>query len=414
MYYNRFSRLESKNLMKPLENVRILAVEQYGAGPIGTSYLVELGAEVIKIESPDGLGDVARGVGPHFIEDNSSSDNSLFFQGLNLGKKSLVLNLKVSRGQEIFGKLVRTADAVISNMRGDVPERLGLTYEKLKNFNPKIVCAHLTGYGRDNERNDWPGYDYMMQAEAGYLYLTGEPYAPPTRFGLSMIDFTTGVTTALALVSALNGALRTNRGRDIDVSLFDVALYNLNYLAMWSLNADVHQERVPRSAHFALTPCQLYKTLDGWVYVMCNKEKFWKNLCYEIGLSELVEEPRFVDYPSRLANRDVLTEILDEALSKKPSNEWMNIFKTKVPAAPVLKIGEALSNPFVEQTQRIRSTSSGNHQGVRYVKNPIRYDGELESLSSAPKLGEHTDELLREIGVSSKELDQLKKEGVIT
>lgn len=402
------------NLMKPLENVRILAVEQYGAGPIGTSYLVELGAEVIKIESPDGIGDVARGVGPHYIEKGEESDDSLFFQGLNLGKKSLVLNLKLSKGREIFGKLVKSADALISNMRGDVPDRLGLTYETLKNFNPKIVCAHLTGYGRDNERSDWPGYDYMMQAEAGYFYLTGEPYAPPTRFGLSMIDFTTGVTTALALVSALNGALRTNQGRDIDVSLFDVALYNLNYLAMWSLNADAQQERVPRSAHFALTPCQLYKTLDGWIYVMCNKEKFWKNLCTQIGRTDLATDPRFADYPSRLSNRDVLTEILDKALSSKPTEQWMNIFKTKVPAAPVLKIGEAMANPFLEKTQRIRTTASGNHAGVRYVKNPIRYDGELESLSSAPKLGEHTEELLREVGVSSAEFEQLKKDGVIS
>lgn len=400
--------------MKPLENIRILAVEQYGAGPIGTSYLVELGAEVIKIESPDGIGDVARGVGPHYIKGDGNSDDSLFFQGLNLGKKSLVLNLKQSKGKEIFGKLVKSADAVVSNMRGDVPEQLGLTYETLQNFNPKIVCAHLTGYGRDNERKDWPGYDYMMQAEAGYLYLTGEPYAPPTRFGLSMIDFTTGVTTALALVSALNGALRTNKGRDIDVSLFDVALYNLNYLAMWSLNADAQQERVPRSAHFALTPCQLYKTLDGWIYIMCNKEKFWNNLCIEIGRNDLSTDPRFADYPSRLANRDVLTEILDKALSSKSTEAWMRIFETKVPAAPVLKIGEALANPFLERTQRIRTTNSSSHAGVRYIKNPIRFDGELESLSSAPKLGEHTDELLREVGVTSTELEQLKKDSVIS
>lgn len=399
--------------MKPLENVRILAVEQYGAGPIGTSYLVELGAEVIKIESTDGIGDVSRGVGPHFIDGDGSSDDSLFFQGLNLGKKSLVLNLKVSKGQEIFEKLVRSADAVISNMRGDVPDRLGITYENLKRFNPKIVCAHLTGYGRDDERSDWPGYDYMMQAEAGYFYLTGEPNAPPTRFGLSMIDFTTGVTTALALVSALNGTLRTNKGQDIDVSLFDVALYNLNYLAMWSLNADSHQQRVPRSAHFALTPCQLYKTLDGWIYIMCNKEKFWNSLCNEIGQSDLLEDKRFTDYPARLKNRDTLTEILDDILCKKSTNDWMEIFETKVPAAPVLSIGEALANPYVLQSNRIRTTTKGNKAGVKYIKNPIHFEEELESLCSAPKLGEHTEEILHSIGISSDELAQLKKDGVI-
>ena len=242
------------NTTAPLRGLRVLAAEQYGAGPFGTSYLVNLGAEVIKIESPADGGDVSRSLGPHFLGGDTPSNDSLFFQGLNTGKKSLALDLRSEGGQRALGELASRCDALVTNLRGDVPGKLGLTFQHLRHHNPKLVCAHLTAYGREGERAAWPGYDYMMQAEAGYFHLTGAPGQDPTRFGLSIIDFMAGVTLAFALTSALLDARATGRGRDIDVSLFDVALYNLNYVAMWQLNAGFAQQRVPRSAHFSLTP----------------------------------------------------------------------------------------------------------------------------------------------------------------
>jgi crotonobetainyl-CoA:carnitine CoA-transferase CaiB-like acyl-CoA transferase len=168
----------------PLNGVRVLAVEQYGAGPFGTMFLADQGAEVIKIENPNDGGDMSRAVGPHFFAPGDSE----FFHSFNRNKKSLTLDLSRPQGQAVLHDFVRSADALASNLRGDVPVKLGLVYDRLKVHNPKIVCAHLSAYGRGGPRADWPGFDYLMQAEAGYFSLTGEPGAPPARFGLSIVD----------------------------------------------------------------------------------------------------------------------------------------------------------------------------------------------------------------------------------
>ena len=242
--------------MLPLAGLRIIAVEQYGAGPFGSMMLADLGAEVIKIENPAEGGDVSRSVGPHFFPDGDSH----FYQAFNRNKKSLTLNLKHPQAAGVLQALVRTADAVFDNLRGDQAEKLGVTYAQLAPFNPKIVCAHLSAYGREGPRKAWPGYDYLMQAEAGYLAVTGEPDGPPSRMGLSIVDLMTGLNAAFALVSGVLSARATGKGRDIDVNLFDTALQNLCYLAVWYLNAGVNQGREPRSSHPSLTPSQLYRT----------------------------------------------------------------------------------------------------------------------------------------------------------
>ena len=182
----------------PLQGVRVLAVEQYGAGPYATQHLAEMGADVIKIEPPVG-GESARQSGPHFLGPNESQ----FFQAFNLGKQSLALDMRHAEGKAIFRRLAATADAVLNNMRGDQPAKLGLDYASLGTIRPAIVCAHLSGYGRTGSRAAWPGYDYLMQAEAGFMDLTGEPDGPPTRMGLSIVDYLTGITTAFALTAAL-------------------------------------------------------------------------------------------------------------------------------------------------------------------------------------------------------------------
>ncbi len=294
----------------PLTGVTVLAVEQYGAGPFGTMLLADLGAEVIKIENPSGGGDMARAVGPHFLPDGSSQ----FFHAFNRNKRSLTLNLKADEGREIFHRLVGQADAVLNNLRGDLPEALGLDYASLGKVNPAIVCAHLSAYGREGPRRTWPGYDYLMQAEAGYLSVTGEPDAPPARFGLSVVDMMTGLMAAFALTSGIIGARATGKGMDLDTSLFDTALHNLSYLAAWYLNAGVNQGREPRSAHPSLTPSQLYRTRDGWLFVMCNKEKFWPILCDAIGHPVWAADPRFASFAARLEHRAQVTEMLEASL----------------------------------------------------------------------------------------------------
>ena len=198
--------------MQPLTGVRVLAVEQYGAGPFGTMYLANQGAEVIKIENPRDGGDMSRAVGPYFLGPGDSE----FFQSFNANKHSMTIDLQKDEGQQLFHELVKTADAVSNNLRGDVPEKLGLDYNSLKSVNPKIVCAHLTAYGRTGSRSNWPGFDYLMQAEAGWFSVTGEPGTPPARFGLSVVDMMTGLAMAFGLVSAVVAARSSGTGRDMD------------------------------------------------------------------------------------------------------------------------------------------------------------------------------------------------------
>ncbi|WP_444930478.1 CaiB/BaiF CoA transferase family protein [Microbulbifer sp. SSSA002] len=399
--------------MLPLSGLRIVAVEQYGAGPFGTLYLANLGAEIIKVEDISRGGDVARTVGPYFVEGESGDNSSLFFQAFNHNKRSLSLNLSSPEGQEILHKLILSADALTDNLRGDVPDKLGITYKQLGKINPKLVCAHLTAYGRDGDRAKWPGYDYPVQAEVGYFKLTGEPDGPPTRCGLSLVDLSTGVALALAVVSGILNARETGRGRDIDVSLFDNALYNLSYVAMWQLNAGHNQKRVPRSAHFSLNPCQLYKTQDDWIYVMCNKEKFWAALCQCIEHPELTEAAQFANFKARRENLQELTRTLDDILSRKTTAEWLSIFSGQVPAAPVYDVAQALTNPFVSATDRIQSIPCDHGGDIKVLAPPIRCDGERVKFRRAPTLGEDTKAILTELGYSDAEITQLANCGII-
>ncbi len=400
--------------MLPLKGLRVIAVEQYGAGPFGTQYLSDLGAEVIKIESPDG-GDVSRSVGPFFMDGAEDGDTaaSLFFQGLNRNKKSLTLDLKSATGQEIFRALAATADAVCNNLRGDVPAKLGLTYETLKEIKPALVCAHLSAYGRDNERAAWPGYDFLMQAETGYFSVTGEPGGPPARMGLSIVDLMAGLSMSFGLVSAVMQARQTGTGRDVDVNLFDTALYNLNYIGHWYLGAGHNQGREPRSAHASLVPCQLYTTADGWIYIMCNKEKFWGILCDLMDRADLKTDPRFLTFKERLIHRDALTPLVDAALAPKTTAQWLDVFQGRVPAAPLLDVAQALENPFVRDRGRIKAATTAEGREVDLLASPIHMQDETYPQRAAPALGADSDDILSELGYDAATIAALRAQRVI-
>lgn len=377
---------------KPLNGLRILTIEQYGAGPYGTQLLASLGAEVIKIENPATGGDSARQAGPYFLGEHDSQ----FFQTFNRGKKSVALDLKDKGDRRIFERLVESADAVANNLRGDLPAKLKVDFAALKAIKPDIVCAHLSAYGRGVEREAWPGYDYLMQAEAGFLSLTGEPNGPPARFGLSMVDYMTGAMLATGLVSAVLGARETGVGCDVDTSLLDTALHQLSYPATWYLNEGKETTRVERSSHPSVSPSQLFKTADGWIFLMCQLPKFWGAFCKAVGREDLLDNPDFSDMAARRAHRDWLQDELDAYLSTATTEHWMDVLGGKVPAAPVYTLSQALDAPDAANLIEIVDHPD-KPDGLRLLREPFRLNGERPSGQRAPKLGEHTREILDEL-----------------
>ena len=394
----------TQTLPLPLQGIRIIAVEQYGAGPYGSSYLADLGAEVIKIENHNAGGDVSRANGPFFLGEGDSE----FFQTFNANKKSFTLDLKAPGGREVFEHLVASADAVLNNLRGDQPAKLGLDYKRLKSVKPSIVCAHLSAYGRDNDRADWPGYDYLMQAEAGFCLLTGEPDGPPARFGLSVVDFMTGMTMSIALLSGVVGAIKTGQGRDVDVSLFDVALHQLSYPATWYLNNGHVTQRMPRGAHPATVPAQMYRAKGGHVFVLCMIDKFWRALCEGLGIPALADDPRFVSIPQRRINREVLTPILDAEFEKHTPDEWMQKLGGVIPIAPVYNMAQGLDNPYVAQVGMIQTLNHPANPALRRLANPIKVDGARVPVKPAPQMGADTEPLLKALGYDETQIAQLR------
>ncbi len=392
----------------PLEGIRVLAIEQFGAGPYGSMYLADLGAEVIKIENRASGGDPARYTGSEVLAD----DDSAYFQAFNLNKKSVTLNLKSDRGRQLFHQLVASADIVWNNLRGNQPALLGLDYRSLKNVNPDIICTHISAYGRDNDRAEWPGYDYLMQAECGFLELTGEPDSPPARFGLSMVDFMTGVVAGLAALAALIGRAR-HGGRDVDVSLFDVALHQLTYPGTWYLNHGIETERIARSSHPSNTPVQLYRTADGWIFIMCMTQKFWELLIDEMGRTELAGDARFCDMRARTGHRDELTRLLDEAFSTDTTENWIRRLQTKVPVAPVHDLAQALDNPFVEQIGMIQTMPHRTAGTFRALCNPIKLDAHRLAGEPGHGLGADNEALLGGELELEEPLESLRDRGVV-
>ncbi len=392
----------------PLAGFRFLSAEQYGAGPYGSMFLAQLGAEVIKIEPPKG-GDTARGVGPHWLREGES----LYFQAFNLNKRSITLDLMKPEGQEVLHRLAATSHGVLNNLRGDVPGRVGLTYDALKAANPAIICAHASAYGRDNARAKWPGYDYLAQAEAGFCSLTGEPDGPPQRFGLSMVDFMTGTQMAVGLLAALLRAQRTGKGCDIDVDLYSSAIHQTSYPALWYMNRGDVTGRTPRSAHPSATPSQMFRAQDGWMFVMAQIPKFWPILCERIGHAALAHDPRFASNADRLANRAELTETLDAIFETQPMAHWQNLLEGHVPVAPVYALDGALDNPWLTEIGMRQTISHPDAPQLQVLACPIKVDGQRMESRAGPFMGADTDALLADCGYDADAISGLRAAGVV-
>ena len=377
------------NRPPPLQNLRILAVSQFGAGPFGTQFLADLGAEIIKIEDPAVGGDVARHVGPY-----AADGDSLYFQSFNRGTRSITLDLKHPQGCAVLRDLARVSHAVYNNLRGDLPETLGLTYAALKDANPALVCCSLSGYGRTGPRAAEPAFDYLIQGYAGWMSVTGEPDGPPGKCGVSVVDFAAGYASMAAMLAGLWDAQRTGVGRDIELSLLDTAVSMLSYYAIWALNRDWEPARVEDSGHQSLVPAQNFPTRDGWIVVFCNKEKFWTSLIEAMELPEVARDPRFATFADRSVHKAALVPILGARFAERPTAEWLARLRGRVPCAPVNTIAQALADEQVAARDMIVEVKHPRFGVLREVGTPVKTEGAVANLSPAPALGQHTDEIL--------------------
>ena len=390
----------------PLDGLRVIAVEQFGAGPFGTLQLADLGADIIRLEDPSTGGDVSRYVSP-----GQTGTDSLYFESFNRGKRSLLLDLTTSAGTEVLHRFVKNADAVYSNLRGDVVKHLGLTYERLGPINPAIVCVSLSAYGRDGDRSGEPGYDPLIQAEAGWAALTGEPDGPPIKSGLSLADYAGGAMAALALIAGVFDAKRSGRGRDIDVSLYDVALALHNYRATWYLSAGVPGERTPDSGHPSIVPFQFFATADGYLAIACAKEKFFRALVELLNLPALANDPSFASFEMRRRNRTELVRILGERLREQSTEHWVSLLRGRVPVAPVRSMEAALMADELRQRDMLAGYHHPTLGPVTTVGLPIKLDGFVPSYRPGPRLDEDRQEILTAAGYGAPEIELLKNRG---
>ena len=395
----------------PLEGLRILAVEQFGAGPLASQLLGDMGAEVIKIEDHAVGGDSARPVPPFALPDN----DSYYFQSFNRNKKSVALRIRTPEGKAILRRLVPKADALYANCRGDAPEKLEITYKHLGPYNEKIVCCFLSGYGMTGPRAPEPAYDYLMQAYAGIMDLTGEPDGPPTKAGVSFVDFSGGFISLVGLLAALWEANRTGKGRDVDVALMDGALVQLAYMATWALNCGYVPQKFSRSAHPSMVPAQNFETKDGWVSVLCLKQSFFPILVERMGLGELAEDPRFKLAQERFENREALLDILERAFQEKTNAEWTELLQGHVPFAPVNTVAQAMEDPQILARDMIVEMEHPAAGKMKVLGPPIRLPGADMKYVRAPYLGEHTREVLGDLlGMEADELEDLREKNIVS
>jgi crotonobetainyl-CoA:carnitine CoA-transferase CaiB-like acyl-CoA transferase len=290
---------------------------------------------------------------------------------------------------------VRSADAVFSNLRGDLPPRLGLTYASLADVNPRVVCCSLSGFGMTGPRAAEPAYDYLLQGLAGWMSICGDPAGPPTKTGLSLVDMIGGTVAGLALLAGVHQARRTGRGCDCDVSLHEAALSFLNYVGTWHLSAGYRPERLPMSAHPSIVPFQIFPAADGWIVVACAKEKFWRALCASVDRADLAEDPWLATVADRFAHREELVAELEGILRGGRVEEWLErLGKAGVPVSPVLDVEDAFLDPQVEAREVVASYPHPRFGVVRTMRGAARVGEERPPLAPAPGRGQHTDGVL--------------------
>jgi crotonobetainyl-CoA:carnitine CoA-transferase CaiB-like acyl-CoA transferase len=387
--------------------VRVVDLSRVLAGPYATMTLADLGADVVKIEHPAG-GDETRTWGPPF-----AGGEAAYFLSVNRGKRSVALDLKDPEGRDLALELCARADVVIENFRPGGAARLGLDYETVRRLRPDVVYCSISGFGA-REPLDRPGYDFTVQAESGLMSITGEPGGEPTKAGVAVVDVLTGLNAATAILAALHRRERTGEGESIQVSLLDSALAALVNVAQSALVTGEEPQR-HGNAHPSIVPYQSFRTADGWVAVAAANDGLFGRLCKAIGRPDLGGEERYATNEARVRNRDALIMDLESVFLERTSEEWLSmLLAAGVPAGKIRNVGDALraaAGAGLAPTSRVTHPTAGT---IDLVNPPFSFAGTSVGAASAPPLlGQHTAEVLAELGVDEERLAALEGRGVI-
>ncbi len=397
-----------QGLTPPLRGIRVLDLGRHLAGPTCAMWLGDLGADVIKIENPE-QGEDGRSSGPPFFNGESA-----FFLSANRNKRSLALDIKRPEGQEIFRRLAEAADVVVENFRPGVMDALGIGYAAMAERNPRIIYCSISGYGADGPLAERPGLDQIIQGTSGLMSVTGFEGSPPVRVGIPIADLLTGLFGAYGILAALQARERTGRGQVVNTSLLESMVGMLSFQAVRYLNGG----GVPPPAgnhHPINAPYGVYRTRDGYITLGATGDKRWRTFCHLLGAPEWIDDPRFATNGARHENRYVLAEVIEEKLGAHTSDEWEQIFNANgIPCGPIYAMDQALEHPQVRHRQMVVERDHPTMGTVRLLGLPVKLSQTPGVVDRVPPLlGQHTDEILREIGFGDADLTRLRELKVI-
>ncbi|WP_279602463.1 CaiB/BaiF CoA transferase family protein [Methylobacterium sp. E-005] len=391
----------------PLAGLRVLDVTQVMAGPFCSMLLADLGADVIKVEPP-GTGDQTRGA----MGFKMKGPDSMGFLNMNRNKRSIALNLKSEAGRALFMKLVTTADILVENYRPGVMKKLGLGYEVLREHNPRLIYASISGFGQSGPWAMRPGYDLMAQAMSGVMSVTGHPGGPPVKAGVPVADIGCALFCVYGILSAYIGRQTSGEGQYIDASLFDSALA----FSIWDISEYWGTGRIPKplgTANLMSAPYQAVRASDGYFVMGATNQKLWRLLCDVLARTDLVDDPRFADIPARLANRDVLIEELETSFAERTAEEWVtHLLAVGIPAGRMNTYPEAFESEHGRHREMRIEVPHPNEGSVPNIGFPVKFSGTPpRTRMHAPLLGEHTESLLRELGLDDDDTEALRAGG---
>lgn len=392
----------------PLHGLVVVDLTQFLSGPYATQILADLGAEIVKVEPP-------RGDSSRAIRSNLIGDESAYFLSINRSKRSVAVDLKRPEGRQVVLDLVARADVVIENYRPGILDRLGLGYDALRERNPRVVLASISGFGQDGPYRDRPAYDVVIQAMSGGMSLTGPIDGEPVRAGIAIGDLSAGMCAVIGALAAVREAVETGEGRHVDVSMLDTQLSMLTYQATYYLASSVVPGPQGRD-HVSIPTYRSFRCADGRdLLVAANTERMWQDLCRAIGRPDLPDDPDFADNEQRLRNRKRLDDVLEEAFRERSAVEWdRELAGLGVPAAPLYDLEGALRNEQVRHRRMVLDLADADGNPVPVIASPIRFlDGPLREPARPPRLGEHTAEVLRDLGRTDREIGELAERGVV-